>query len=243
VELGFTSPERAVRLAAARASEATVLPGALTAVQRAWSENADDPFLGALLLRVMASARPETAAVSLQVYAERFGEAAVRRYADELLGVLGGGDVARWRVLGPLALEPDRGDGPPALDVPGGPGAPGPEWTELAPAASGYVDLAGLGGADTERTRVLAQVWLRSAGARAVPCAFGSDDGGRVWLGDELVYANRARKQAHPLEKLLTLELQPGWNRVLLEIENATGGFGFHFRVLAADVETALAPR
>src|SRR6185503_18184168 len=39
VEAGFASHEREVRLAAARAAERHVLPGALGGVQRAWSEN------------------------------------------------------------------------------------------------------------------------------------------------------------------------------------------------------------
>jgi hypothetical protein len=57
------------------------------------------------------------------------------------------------------------------------------------------------------------------------------------------VYENRARKTASPLETLLTLELQPGWNRLVLEIENATGEFGFYFRLLDPAIEVAGEPR
>ena len=117
-------------------------------------------------------------------------------------------------------------------------------WHALGPLASdGYADLRRLAGNDAARALVYAQVFLRTDAARSIGCAFGSDDGGRVWLGERLVYEDRARKRASPLEALLTLELQPGWNRLVLAIENGTGEFGFYLRLLAADVEVAASPR
>jgi hypothetical protein len=73
-------------------------------------------------------------------------------------------------------------------------------------------------------------------------CAFGSDDGGRVWLDDVPLYANPAAKSADPLETLLTLPLHAGWNRLVLEIENQGGGFGFYCRLLDPSVATTSTP-
>ena len=234
LEAGLASPAREVRLAAARACERTVVAGTLPGVQRAWSENRDDPYLGALLVRILARARPDQAAASLQALAERFGESALRRYAHELVPALAGGSVEGWRVLGPLGADALPQSGPPPAD--------GGAWRALGPLApDGYADLAALTGT-RGKALVYAQVFVRSAAARALPCAFGSDDGARVWLGERLLYENRAQKRANPLEALLTLELEPGWNRLVLAIENGSGEFGFYLRLLAGDVEVASTP-
>jgi len=67
---------------------------------------------------------------------------------------------------------------------------------------------------------------------------FGSDDAGRVWLGDRKLYENLAAKSASPFEALVELPLTPGWNRLVLEVENGRGGFGFHARLLDPAVRT-----
>ncbi len=238
LEGGLHSEAREVRLAAAHACRRVAVTGAVPGVQRAWSANTNDPFLGALLVRALAAARAEQAPASLAAYAERFGPAAVRRYASELAPLLVGADVQAWRVLGPFGVESAAGQAstaPPANDG---------EWRALGTlAADGYADLKNLAPGQTDGTLVYAQAFLRVDAARAVPCAFGSDDGARIWLGERLVYENRARKSASPLETLLTLPLEPGWNRVVLAIENGTGEFGFYFRLLDAAVEIADAPR
>jgi hypothetical protein len=246
VEAGFASHEREVRLAAARAAERHVLPGSLSGVQRAWSENLDDPFLGALLLRVLVAARPEQAPASVLGYARRFGESALGDYADEILPLFARGPSSAWRLLGPLPAEGAHPEPPPSQLTARVTSRTGSalSWSPLPPApAADYVDLRGLAGADTEHALVYAETYLRAAGARTVLCCFGSDDGARVWWNGSLLYENRERKSASPLEKVLTLELQPGWNRLVLEIVNGTGGFGFFCRLLDPGVEIAGQPR
>ena len=244
-EAGLASAVRSVRLAAARAAERTVLAGALPVIQRLWNETHDDPFFGALLVRVLAGARRDQAGASVLAYAQRFGDDNVRRYAGELLSLFPAGAIPAWQVLGPLGVPAERHAAPPP---PAGAelrerSGRALEWREHAPNAAGFVDLEGLGGESTDATLVYAQAFLRAEQARGVLCAFGSDDGARVWLGEKLVYENRAAKSANPLEALLTLELVPGWNRLTLEIENGTGGFGFYCRLLEAGLETSGAPR
>lgn len=241
VEAGLVSDARAVRRAAARASERVVVAGAIPGVQRAWNANRDDPYLGALLLRVLAKAHPEQVPASLMAYAERFGPGSLRRSAHELVPLLQGADVNAWRIRGPMPAVPsllESTEPPPVEDRADDP------WRALdPPARDGYADLKGLAHGNTANTLVHAQLYLRVGAARTVPCAFGSDDGARVWLAERLVYENREQKEASPLETLLALELQPGWNRLVLEIENKTGGFGFYFRLLDPAVEVASAPQ
>jgi hypothetical protein len=247
VEDAFASGAREVVLAAARAAERHVLPGSLATIQRAWSENLDDPFLGALLLRVLVAARPEQGAASVLGYARRFGEGALRAYSTEILPLFPDGTRAEWRLLGPLDAGGDARAVPPAAEDPTGcTGRDGRalSWSASAAVpANGYVDLRGLGGESTDQALVYAQTYLSTPVPRPILCCFGSNDGARVWLNERLLYENRERKSADPLEKLLTLELQPGWNRLVLEIENATGDFGFHCRLLDANVQAAGRPR
>ncbi len=246
LEDGLVSSARAVRRSAAHACERVAVGGALEGVKRAWDANTDDPFLGALLLRVLALARPGQVGASLAAYAERFGQDCLRRHAAELGGLLAGTDVGHWQGLGPLApTGPWRARaGPPAAQSLVAEGEPTLAWHELvARPADGYVDLKALHAEPTENTLVYAQTFLHSPTARTVRCAFGCDDGGRVWLGERLVHEDHAQKTANPLEQLLTLELEPGWNRLVLEVENTSGEFGFYFRLLEPGLESAAQPR
>lgn len=245
LEDGLVSAARDVRRAAARACERVSVGGALEGVRRAWDANTDDPFLGALLLRVLATARPGQVGASLAAYAERFSADCLRRHSSELAGLLAGADVGHWQGLGPLAPpDPGRARTPPDPGpLAGADGEPARAWQELVARADGYVDLEVLQGSPTDHALVYAQTFLHSPAARSVRCAFGCGDGGRVWLADRLVYENPAVKTADPLEALLTLELQPGWNRLALEVEDATGDSGFYFRLLEPGLESAAQPR
>ena len=69
-----------------------------------------------------------------------------------------------------------------------------------------------------------------------------TDDGCRLWVGGELVFEDSARRGASPLQQIGTLELRGGWNRVLLGVENGTGGFGAYFRILDDAVTASAQP-
>ena len=56
------------------------------------------------------------------------------------------------------------------------------------------------------------------------------------------MYENLARKGASPLEKLVWLELEEGWNRLLFKVENEGGPFGIYARVLTDGVTVAARP-
>ena len=186
----------------------------------------------------------------LFAYEQRFGAPALRRYGNELLGVLEGTDVTRWLALSCFDAADARASEPAADPDPArrwtGRGGRELAWRELdAPAGSSFVDLTALipEGEAPERALAYAQAWLFSEDPRAVACTLGTDDGCRVWLDEELVYENRDKKRANPLEKLARLELQPGWNRLVFQVENATGSFGLYCRVLDPEVLVSSEPR
>ncbi len=248
---GLADAARDVRLAAARAAgrspSAALLPG-LTAL---WETSADDPYLAAVLLSALAPALPAEANARLFRYQERFGDAALRRYGDEFLEDLGGQRLTAWLGIG--FLDPENVElakTGAALDA-----DPDRTWTgrdgrELAwrtlaaREETGYVDLVQLGGEgeDAGRALAFAQTWLYVPERKTVPCCFGTDDGSRVWLNDSLIYENLDRRRANPLEKVAALDLAPGWNRLLFQVQNASGTFGFYCRVLDTDVRASVRP-
>ncbi|HET6881152.1 MAG TPA: hypothetical protein VFI31_13410, partial [Pirellulales bacterium] len=62
----------------------------------------------------------------------------------------------------------------------------------------------------------------------------GSDDGVKVWHNGREVWSNPAQRAALPLADLVTLDLSPGGNDVLLRVQNNAGecGFYLHYRAL-----------
>lgn len=59
----------------------------------------------------------------------------------------------------------------------------------------------------------------------------GSDDGLRVWLNGKIVQQKLALRSARPDEDQATLELSQGTNVFLVEVLQASGGWGLYFRL------------
>lgn len=246
IEAGFASPEREVVLAAVRAAEHNAISGPLPGILRLWNEDRGDPFLDALLLRVIGFGRPTDLAASLRGFARRYGAKGLREQSVEILPLFRGGALTDWRLLGPVPLAQAREPGP--WPPPSGESLARGErafaWAAYEPpAGETALDLTRLAPGATDETVVLAECFLRAAKPGPILCAFGSDDGGRVWCNGQLLYENPTRKGLNPLETLLEIELVAGWNRLVVEVENGTGGFGFSMLRLEPGVEAASTPR
>ena len=243
IQRALETPERVVRLAALRASERSAVAGNTALLERVWSTDTKDPYLAVLCLRALVAARRDLAVPGLLEYERRFGDALLRRHSDELLDLVPGTAVRTWSAQGLLAS--DGAPQPPPGDAPGTgrDGEPRP-WRELAADERGFLDLARLAGPEetSEGARALAQVWLRADRPRRVAACFGTDDQGRVWLNETLVHESRDAHGAHPLEKLVELELAAGWNRLLFEVHNERGEFGLYCRILDPSVTVATVP-
>lgn len=96
---------------------------------------------------------------------------------------------------------------------------------------SAFVDLLERFGQRSAFVAAYAARSLRTEQARKVKLRVGSDDALRVWVNGKLVIAAPVLRAAHPDEDSATVELQPGENRVLVEVSQAVGGWGFYFRV------------
>lgn len=70
---------------------------------------------------------------------------------------------------------------------------------------------------------------IRSERAARLAVSLGSDDGLVVWLNGATVLEHDVSRGAAPDQELITLDLQPGENRLLMKIHNGNGGHAFYF--------------
>jgi hypothetical protein len=231
VRAGFTDRQRLVRLMAARAAALLADPALTADLDAARAAAAADPFLQLLTLAALKTAGVAELTPRVFAFVDAHDSQTVQRYFDELEPLLEGGYVRDWRVAGyfdnprrdtlaTVAYDPEvrpeltaeyRGKREAVV-----------RWTELRADRKGYLDLRQIDPRKEACSNAIAyaQCALHSPDARRVRYAFGSDDGSRVWLNG-------------------VLDLQAGWNRVLVKVENGDGGFGLYFRVFDAAVRTA----
>ncbi|HMQ16576.1 MAG TPA: hypothetical protein PKC49_11435, partial [Phycisphaerae bacterium] len=68
-------------------------------------------------------------------------------------------------------------------------------------------------------------VW--SSRAQAARLQVGSDDGVRVWLNGALVHSHPSVRALRVDEDLVNVQLESGWNTLLLKVAQGSGGWGF----------------
>jgi CubicO group peptidase (beta-lactamase class C family) len=67
----------------------------------------------------------------------------------------------------------------------------------------------------------------------------GSDDGVKVWLNGELVHEKWVRRGVAADDDVVSIKLRSGKNRLLLKIQNRSGGWGFACRLMNAEQQAA----
>lgn len=65
-----------------------------------------------------------------------------------------------------------------------------------------------------------------------VPLLFSSDDGSKIFLNDEEIFRFMEVNIAYPDQFEIPLKLKPGWNKLLIKVENNFGGYAFFARLL-----------
>ncbi len=63
-----------------------------------------------------------------------------------------------------------------------------------------------------------------------VALSLGSDDGAKIWLNDKLIFRKHIGRGAAPDQDVMIVTLEPGWNKLLLKIEEMYGQWGFYLR-------------
>lgn len=252
IEAGLTSPDRVVRLTAAKVAESYGSPALLALLADALRAETTDRYAGALLLRALHATQPASFKRHLMAYVDRFGGTAPSRFSEEIAPLVPGRFVNTWLVAG---YFPGGGRAP--LDATFGPEDDSDvattytgkdnatvQWEPTFANERGYVTLRNLTESPraSEEAVVYAQVWINSPTVRDAPYTIGTDDGGQVILNGAVVYDNRRSGAADPLGHVGTLPLKGGWNQIMLKIENGRGEFGFYFRVMDDDLTWSVMP-
>ncbi|MCK5684019.1 PD40 domain-containing protein, partial [bacterium] len=73
--------------------------------------------------------------------------------------------------------------------------------------------------------------YINSAFTQEALLKIGSDDAVKAWVNHSLVLSHDVGRGASPDQEVITIEVYPGWNTLLLKITNYTGGWGSYCRL------------
>jgi HEAT repeat protein len=143
-----------------------------------------------------------------------------------------------WEVAGPYRLA-DK-DYAALFDIafpPESPAGAETKWTALAPGSDAtrpwLMDLLkAVGG---QQCVAYARTWIHSDQQRDAVLELGSDDGVKVWLNDNQVYALNVARPLQPGSDKVNVRLKAGWNPLLLKITQNNLGWEFCARLRNAD--------
>jgi len=242
------SPDREVQLIGARIAEDVRNDWMQYSLRNALRRTHDDPYLHLALLRaLLANEGGFRSGPELAAWFDRYGEVPFRRYAGEILERFPSVVPERIAAVGPYAgaglgdeLGPEAD--PERSEPPRGPAGEALAWREVAADARGFFDLAPAEGADGEGSASIAELWIRSPSKRRTLLALGSDDGCQAFLNGARLLDAPAARSARPAQDVLALELEAGWNRLLLRVRNEGGPTGLYLRLLDAGLTLAAGP-
>lgn len=101
-------------------------------------------------------------------------------------------------------------------------------------AADGHIDLTACF-QPHENACAYAVIYARSPEARKAVVSAGSDDGVRIWVNGKLAVNHDIYRGAAPGQERADVELNAGWNEVLVKVTQGVGGWGFFFDLLGPD--------
>ena len=107
-------------------------------------------------------------------------------------------------------------------------------WQNIQTPGNGYINLANLI-TPHELVVTYAVTYIYSVKPTTVPLLIGTDDGAKVFFNNKQLYRYPGVRVAEPDQAEIKLNVNPGWNKLLLKIENNMGGYGFYARLADRD--------
>jgi hypothetical protein len=145
-----------------------------------------------------------------------------------------------YYVIGPFPNPEHRGFTQPypperelklSASYPGVDGKP-VSWQRME-ATGGFLDLEKRL-TPKEWTVAYALTYYYSPRARPARLLLGSDDGAKVWLNGQLVWSELERRGNDADRDRVEVQLQRGWNQILVKVEQGEGGWGLRLRMTDA---------
>jgi len=241
--------DRRARLMALRAAELLADASLRQPLLAAWERDGMDGYERVVMIKAMAATGAGSLDDRMMEALERDGSA-VARHGRELGDEMPGTSVRDWLVAAFFPSEgsdslrrplPPEDDFRPDASFSGKRGEP-VTWQRMHADARGYLDARRI----DERPEVnensiwYALTWLRSPDDRRALVAFGTDDGAKLWVNDDLVHEDYTHHGASPMQTVRRVNLRKGWNRVLFKIQNGGGDTGVYLRPLDDEVTAGL---
>jgi HEAT repeat protein len=146
--------------------------------------------------------------------------------------------ITAWQATGPFTKEGWPGKDLFGVDFPPEQEKPQNLQWQLMPAGTDkkkpwLLDLGKLYGGDNRVAYVRA--WVHSESARPARLELGSDDGIQAWLNGKVVVSDNRGGDVIPATEKAEVNLQAGWNSLLLKVTQWSAGWGFCARVAKPD--------
>jgi HEAT repeat protein len=146
--------------------------------------------------------------------------------------------ITAWQAAGPYVAE--EKDCTALFDIafpPESADASNVKWRDLPantdPKRPWVMDLLKAFGG--EQRVAYARTWIHSDEAQAASLEIGSDDGVKVWLNHQLVHTNNVIRALKPGSDKVSVNLNSGWNELLLKITQYNHGWEFCARARRPD--------
>jgi HEAT repeat protein len=183
----------------------------------------EEAMLAAMqIAQAIAGARPGEVKAAAWKIEESASNEALREKARALLNIIEGFKdfITDWQVSGPYLKEGQNYSR--LFDIPFAPETSDADvdWSLMPagtnPAQPWLLDLAALYPGDNRVA--YACTWIHSATQQKARLELGSDDGIKVWLNGEVVHANNTARAAIAGTDKVDVQLQEGWNKLMLKI-------------------------
>ncbi len=152
--------------------------------------------------------------------------------------------IPEWSILGPFPNPRKAGTGRRGLDsaylpeksadllqVYTGAGRKPIRWKFVQTPENGFLSLTDQF-IPHEMVVGYALTYIHSDESCTIPLMIGSDDGAKVFFNDREMYRYLGERIAEPDQAEIHLPVRPGWNKLMIKIENDLGAYGFYARLL-----------
>lgn len=103
-------------------------------------------------------------------------------------------------------------------------------WRDWTDKGGAYVDFTKIFSPDSIGV-AYALCYLHAPREFSTQLGIGSNDGVRVFLNDQLVHDHAALRKATPNSDIVKVQFDPGWNKLLIKIDQIGGGWGLYLSV------------
>ena len=104
-------------------------------------------------------------------------------------------------------------------------------WQYVQTSENGYFSFLGKVH-PSEQVVTYAMTFIYANVPTPVSLFLGSDDGAKVFFNSKQIYRFSGVRVAEPDQAEILLNVKPGWNKLMIKIENNFGGYGFYARIL-----------